>query len=461
MSMVQDIPPPAVSAKIKAGWAVGELAIAVYIGLSMTFMLFYCTEALKIPPALAGVALLLPRILDAFADPMMGAISDRTTSKMGRRRIYLLFGAPLLGLSFASVFFVDPTAPLMMRTAILMLLFLASNAAVTLYEVPFSAMAAEMTGDYQERTSLTGYKMMAARAGIILAVFVGPLLFRSTADLAQGFRVLGVVAGLFIAVTGLWAFFATRDAPRIVSVAHRFSIQAEYRAVLGNGPFRALWFTFLMQNLAIGAASTALIYFLVNVMRMDPKSAGPFLSISGFTAAVATPFWVLITRRLGKRTAYFCALGACAATAGALAFIAPGLAGLLFVALMIAGAADAGTQLAPNAMLPDTVEVDQARTGERREGALFGVWGFCRKLGMTTGAFLVSLALSAVGFLQGVAPSLQPHGALLGIRVIYAGLPCGLWIAAIFALTRYSLTEANFNALKAEILAKQGVPAAP
>ena len=98
MSMVQDIPPPAVSAKIKAGWAVGELAIAVYIGLSMTFMLFYCTEALKIPPALAGVALLLPRILDAFADPMMGAISDRTTSKMGRRRIYLLFGAPLLGL---------------------------------------------------------------------------------------------------------------------------------------------------------------------------------------------------------------------------------------------------------------------------------------------------------------------------------------------------------------------------
>ena len=424
MSVIQDLPAPhLVAARIKVGWAVGELAVATYIGVSMAFMLFYCTEALRIPPALAGVALLLPRILDAFADPMMGAISDRTTSRLGRRRIYLLLGAPLLGLSFASVFFVDPTLPLMARTAVLMVLFLISNAAVTLYEVPYSAMAAEMTGDYRERTGLTGYKMMAARGGIILALFVGPLLFRSQPDLAQGFRVLGVAAGVFITATGLWAFFATRNAPRIQSVAHRFSIRAEYDAVIGNPPFRTLWLTFLLQNLAIGASSTALIYFVVHVMRMDPKAAGPFLSIGGISAAIATPVWVLITRRLGKRAAYFCALGGAAIMAGALALVAPGLGGLLFAALAIAGAADAGTQLVPNAMVPDTVEVDQARTGERREGALFGVWGFCRKLGMTTGAFLVSLALSGVGFIQGAAPLAQPHAALVGIRLAIARLP--------------------------------------
>lgn len=452
---------PMIAARIKAGWAIGELAVATYIGLSMAFMLFYCTEALKIPPALAGIALLLPRLLDAFADPMMGALSDRTRSPFGRRRVYLLIGAPLLGLSFASVFFVDPLAPLGMRTAILMLLFLASNAAVTLYEVPYSAMAAEMTADYQERTSLTGYKMMAARAGIILALFVGPLLFRSRPDLAQGFRVLGVAAGLFITATGLWAFFATRHAPRTESVVHRFSVRAEYQAVLRNKPFRALWLTFLAQNLAIGASSTGLIYFVTYVMRMDPKGAGPFLSVGGIAAAFATPAWVLITRRLGKRGAYFCALGAAAIVAAALAFVAPGLAAVLFVALLLAGAADAGTQLAPNAMVPDTVEVDQFSSGERREGALFGVWGFCRKLGMTGGAFLVSLALSAVGFVQGAAPALQPPAAVLGIRLIYAGLPCGLWIIAMFALTRYGLTEAKFNDLKAQILSRQEGAAQP
>src|SRR4030095_5330323 len=134
--------------RIKVGWAIGELAVAGYIGLSMAFMLYYCTDVLAIPPAIAGVALLLPRLLDAFSDPLMGAISDRTRSDLGRRRFYLLIGAPLLALSFGSVFFVSPDLPLGLRVGLLMALFLASNLAVTIYEVPYSAMAAEMTDDY-------------------------------------------------------------------------------------------------------------------------------------------------------------------------------------------------------------------------------------------------------------------------------------------------------------------------
>jgi GPH family glycoside/pentoside/hexuronide:cation symporter len=109
-------------------------------------------------------------------------------------------------------------------------------------------------------------------------------------------------------------------------------------------------------------------------------------------------------------------------------------------------------------MVPDTVEVDQARTGIRREGALFGAWGFCRKLGMTAGAFLVSLALAGFGFVQGAGPDAQSAEALFGIRAIYTGVPLGLWLAAIAFLMRYDLTEARFNALKAEILARQNAP---
>jgi GPH family glycoside/pentoside/hexuronide:cation symporter len=443
---------------IKAGWAVGELAIAAYIGLSMAFMLFYGTNVLAIPPALAGTTLLVPRLLDAFSDPLMGAISDRTRSRFGRRRFYLLIGAPLLAVTFGAVFFVDASLALAPRVALLMLLFLASNLAVTVYEIPYSAMAAEMTTDYRQRINLTGYKMMAARVGIILALFVGPLIFRSTADLVGGFRRLGLSVGAFILVSGLWAFFATARAPRIDHVVHRFSLAAEYRAIAGNKPFRTLWFTFLLQNLAIGASSTTLIYFVIYAMGMDAKASGPFLAVGGIAAAVATPAWVLIGRRLGKRGGYFIALGAAALLAAAVALIAPGMGALLFVILAVAGAADAGTQLLPNSMVPDTVEVDQARTGERREGALFGAWGFCRKLGMTLGAFLVSLALAAIGFKQGAIA--QPPNAVLGIRLIYAALPCLLWLGAMLLLIRYRLTESRFNELKAEILAAEAADAA-
>lgn len=443
------------STKVKVGWAVGELAVAVYIGLSMAFMLFYCTEVLAIPPALAGIALLVPRILDAFSDPLMGAISDRTRSAMGRRRIYLLIGAPLLALSFGSVFFVDPGLDLYPRVALLMVLFLASNLAVTVYEVPYSAMAAEMTTEYRQRINLTGYKMMAARIGIIMALFVGPFIFRSTPDLDDGFRRLGIAAGLFILVTGLWGFFSTRDAPRIDSVAHRFSLRAEFDAVAGNRPFRALWLAFLAQNLAIGASATTLIYFVIYVMKMDAQLAGPYLAVGGIAAALATPLWVYIARALGKRRAYFVALGGAALLAASISLVSAGMAVLLFILLAIAGMVDAGTQLVPNSMVPDTVEVDEVRTGERREGALFGAWGFCRKLGMTLGAFLVSLALAAVDFQQGVAPDAQSADAVLGIRLIYAALPCVLWLVAMAVLTRFDLTEERFNALKAELQSRR------
>lgn len=441
--------------RIKVGWAIGELAIAVYIGLQMAFMLFYATNVLAIPPALAGFALLVPRLLDAVSDPFMGAISDRTKSKMGRRRVYLLIGAPLLALTFASVFFVDPQLPLVPKVALLMLLFLASNLAVTIYEVPYSAMAAEMTTDYRQRINLTGYKMMAARGGIIAALFVGPLIFRSTSDLADGFKLLGLSVGAFILVTGLYGFYSTKDAPRIDSVAHRFSLRAEYQAIVQNRPFRNLWFTFLLQNLAIGASATTLIFFIIYVMQMDAAAAGPFLAIGGIAAAIATPVWVYIARALGKRKAYFLALGSAAILAGMITMISAGMGTILFILLMIAGAADAGTQVNPNAMVPDTVEADELRTGERREGALFGAWGFCRKLGMTLGAFLVSLALAAVGFQQGVAEAVQPDSAVTGIRLIYAALPCGLWLAAMAMLTRYDLDEERFNAIKKELAARR------
>ncbi len=440
---------------VKLGWAIGELAIAAFVVLQVAFMLFFATEALHIPPAIAGIALLLPRLIDAFADPLMGAISDRTKSSLGRRRLYLLIGAPLLGLTFGAVFFVPAEAPLMLKVGLLIASFMASNAAVTIYEVPYSAMAAEMTSSYKERTSLTGYKMFAARLGGVVCAFGAPVIFGSQATLADGFRLLGASIGVFMIVTGLWAFFATARAPRIETTPERFSIADEIRAVVENRAFTTLWIAFLLQNLAIGAAATALIYFVTQVMRVAPQSAALYMSIGGIVALAATPVWVALGRTIGKQRGYFSGLAIAAAMTIPALVIAPNQAPLLLAALVIAGLGDAATQLFPNAMAPDTVEVDELKSGLRREGAIFGAWGFCRKLGMTGGAFIVSLALAAVHFAPGAAPNLQPDSAITGIRYIYAAIPLALWLAALLAFTRYDLTEARFEALKAEILTKR------
>ena len=436
---------------VKIGWAIGEVGIATYVGLTMIYLLFFLTQALRITPVWAGIALLVPRLWDVMVDPLIGALSDHTKTRMGRRRPYLLFAACTFGPLFALLFAVPASLSDAGKIVYVTVLYLLVSTAYSMLDVPYSAMAAEFTSDYRERTSLTGYKMVAARTGIVLSVTLGPLIFTSRGNLADGFKLLGALSGAFIVATTFTTFFATRRAPRIDQAAHRFSVRDEISSLRSNRPFRALWLVFLCQNLAIGASSTTLIYLITFVMKADAKVVGPLVAIGSVVGLVVTPLWVLVARRLGKRSAYFVGLSITALMSLPALVIPPPLYLVLFVVLLVAGIGDAATQLFPNSMVPDTVEVDQLRTGMRREGAIFGAWSFCRKLGMAAGAFLVSVGLSAIGFTSGAAASAQSPEALLGIRLIYSLLPFTLWVLTIILLRRYDLSEEKFNAVKAQI----------
>lgn len=434
------------------GWATGELGIAAYVGITMSFMLFYATEALGISPFWAGITLLIPRLWDAFIDPFVGAISDRTESRMGRRRPYLLFGALTFGIAFALIFRAPAQAGEVEKILYVTALYLVTSTAFTFYDVPYSSMAAEMTTDYRDRTKLTGYKMIAARLGILITILIAPGIFTTPEGPVTGFARLGVIFGAFMVVTGVVAFFTTRNAPQIVRTVERIGVRAEYRALVANRPLMILWCAFLAQNLAIGASATTLIYYVVFVLKMPPVMVGTFATTGAIAATLATPVWVWISRRLGKRDAYMIAL------VGALLFslpallLSPSTAWLLFPILALAGLFDAGNQLLPNAMVADTIEYDELSTGQRREGAVFGTWAFCRKLGMAGGAFAVSVFLGAFGFKGGAHAGVQSAEALLGIRLAYAVIPFTLWAIALLIVPRYFLTEQRFNAIKSEIL---------
>ncbi len=439
---------------IKVGWAVGELAVASYIGLTIAFLLFYSTQALGISPWLAGLVLLAPRLWDAFTDPLMGAISDRTRSKMGRRRPYLLVGSILLGLSIAGLFAAPVEASEMHKAMYVLLFYFLASTAITIYDVPYSSMMAEMTDDYDERTLLTGYKMVAARLGILAILFAAPAVFGSGGNLAEGFRWVGFGFGGFIILTGLASFFLTKNAPRLEKPVASFRVKDEINAIRHNKPFRALWIVFFFQNLAIGASATTLLYMLTVVVQITPNLIGSFMAIGAVTATIVTPIWVIIGRKMSKRRSYYVALVLSAVAPIPMLFVQPGAYVVLIFILIFIGTSEAANQIFPNAMVPDTVEIDELRTGERREGAIFGAWAFCRKIGMTGGAFLVSLLLSASGFIQGAGADAQPDTALLGVRLGYALLPICLWIIALLLLRRYKLTEEMFNETKAQIVAK-------
>lgn len=434
---------------IKVGWGIGELAIAFYVGVTMAFFLFYLTEALKISPVWAGVALLIPRLWDAITDPFMGALSDRTRSRMGRRRPYLLVGAVTFGLTFWLSLSPPPADTELGKALYFTAMYVLVSSAYTIFDVPYSSMAAEMSGSFRERTNLVGYKMMAARVGIILSAIVAPMIFTSQETLAEGFALLGAIGGAFITVTGLVAFFSTANAPRVEVTPERFSLRDEVMAVIRNRPFANLFIVFLLQNLAIGATATTLIYFITLTMKVSANLIGPLFAVAGVTALIATPGWVVVGGRMGKKAAYARALTINMLVSTALFLLPAAWSMLLFGIYVIMGIADAGNQLMSNSMVPDTVEVDELQNGVRREGAIFGAWAFCRKAGMAGGAFLTAICLHLFGFVSG-APE-QTETAQLGIRVAFSLLPLLLWFGAFRWLARYDLDEDKFNSIKAQL----------
>jgi len=445
--------PRPLSRYIKTGWAVGELSIAVYVGLTMGFFLFYLTEAHGISPVLAGTCLLVPRLWDAISDPIMGAISDRTKSRMGRRRPYLLIGSILFGVSFYFTLAMPDLPSEMAKAVYFTVMYVILSTAYTIYDVPYSSMVSEMSQSYKERTNIVGYKMMAARLGILLSVSLAPLVFTSQATLAEGFRLLGLITGVLIVISGLVAFLTTKNAPRIVSRPKKFSLSAEFRAIAENRPFRVLFVVFLFQNLAIGAAATCLVYFITIAMQASASLFGPLMIVGALTATLATPPWVVIVRKLGKKRAYTLGLAYSAFMALPAFFLPPSLYLLLFGLFFLIALGDAGNQLLPNSMVADTVEVDELQSGQRREGTIFGAWAFCRKAGMAGGAFLTSVVLAQFGFVSGAGLE-QSDSAMLGIRVAYSALPFLLWLGAILAVRRYDLTEERFQEIRKMISAR-------
>jgi GPH family glycoside/pentoside/hexuronide:cation symporter len=442
------------SVAIKAGWAAGDLGIACYVGGTMAFLLFFLTQAHGISPAWAGVALLVPRLIDVLADPLMGAVSDRTVTSMGRRRPYLLFGSIAFAVTFYLTFTMPAFADPRVGAIYAMVMYLLASLAYTVYAIPHAAMVAEMSADYRERTSIVGYRMVGSRLGILAVGLGGPILFASGATLREGFARFALVYAIVILIGGIVSFRATRNAPRLDPPVATFRWRDELRALAENRPFRALFMVFLLQNIAIGMSATTLVYFLTFTMDVQMRNVGWFSAGAAMVATLATPVWMRAGQvwGVGKKRVYAIAIVIQIVAYGAVFVLAHPGAIVLFAALLVlAGIGDAACQLAPASMVPDTVEADEIRSGVRREGTIFGALSGCLKLGMAVGAFLVSIAFDLAGFVPGAGPGAQAGTAVAGVRAAYCLVPVFLWVVALFLLRRYDLDEAQHRLLRERI----------
>jgi Na+/melibiose symporter-like transporter len=436
-------------------YAIGSLGTGGYATLPGLVLTYFLTDNLGVAALAAGLIVTAAKIWDVVIDPLIGAASDRQLARTGSRRGFMVIGALALPVFFALTFAVPPSWGPVTGAICVLLAFLATATAFSLFQVPYVALPAELTGSYDERTRLLGWRVVVLTASILLFGAGGPALRKAGSDQVVGYLLMGIVAGLVI---GIGMFIAARTADvaasRTSPVAQaavapngiREQYLSGFRALRRSQPFRALLGTFLLQALATGTMLAGAQYVATWVLRSEDAVTFVFVALVG-PALLATPGWTVIARRVGKERAFTMAsvLFTLAAASITAAVWAPG--DWIYGSVAVAGIAYAGLQSLPMAMLPDVISHDERTSGRGQAGTFTGIWTAGETVGFALGATAVSLTLAATGYVSTVAGAAvaQPAEAITGIVLSFSILPAVLMLASLLPLRRYRLRRADIE----------------
>jgi glycoside/pentoside/hexuronide:cation symporter, GPH family len=447
------IKPLSLATKIKYG--VADLGIALLGSAVQFFLLFYYTDVAGINPAIAGSALLVGKLTwDAINDPIIGYLSDRTRSRLGRRRIYMFIGAIPLGLA-AWIMFSLPHG-LSGPAAFFSVLgsFLLFDTFHTMSSVPYYAMTAELTFDYNDRASLTAIRMIFSVLGYILGAALTTMLAGTFAS-SLGWTVqaswsgTGAVFGVITAAAILFTAFTIKERKDIKFQPSKMAPLKAALTTFNNKPFVLMLGAFIISSFSFTMLTSLVPYFIIYQLEMKDSVSFVMLAMLLAIGIFLIPI-KKISDHINKGPAY--ALGltiASAAIVGAF-FLPKGPSPLIYVIAVVAGIGFSAQWVIPWSMVPDVIEYDQKLTGERREGIYYGIWALVQKF---TGALGIAVSGWALNWYGYVANAQQTPHALLGIRLFFALIPAAALILSLPFLIWYPITRQSHTKLVAELQA--------
>jgi GPH family glycoside/pentoside/hexuronide:cation symporter len=427
--------------KIKYG--IADLGIALLGSSIQFFLLFYYTDVANINPAIAGSALLAGKLTwDALNDPLFGYLSDRTKSRFGRRRFYMLTGAIPLGIAAWIMYSIPEGLTGVAAFFAVLGTFLLLDTFHTYASVPYYAMTPELTLDYNERASLTAIRMIFSVIGYILGaaittVIAGLLQTRMGLSLHASWSGTGLIFGIITTSAILFTAFTVREKP---GAEMRVSQLPPLKAILTtfkNKPFVIMLVAFFISSFSFTLLTAMVPYFLIYQLEMLDS-----LPLVMMTMLLAIMLFLLpakwLSDKINKGPAY--AIGLLLASMAIISsfFLPKGPSSIIYVIAFIAGIGFSGQWVFPWSMVPDVVEYDQLMTGERREGVYYGMWAFLQKL---TNALGVAMAGWSLSWFHYVPNIVQTDQALLGIRLFFALIPALALIISLPLLIWYPITR--------------------
>jgi glycoside/pentoside/hexuronide:cation symporter, GPH family len=426
--------------RLHLGWGIGTLGASLLLNTFAALQAYYLTNVLKVSAVTAGLVLMLAKGWDWIANPLMGVISDRTESRWGRRRPYLLLGGIVTGGAFA-LYFSSALTSLSASLWLVGCMLVLVGTGYTIFNVPYMAMPVEMIGDYHERTRMFRFRVFFIAIGTLLGVGAAQRVAELFGGGAEGYAGMGLVYGAAICFFMALAFFGTSRAPATTRTQVRMSFTDQLRTGLANAPFTALLGTKFTQLFGLFTSNAMLVYVVAYVLGKDePGKWMLYFTIAGAVGQVASiPLWNAIARRLEKRRTYALATAVyCGMTlTWLLASPAEPLWFFCFRGLA-KGCAASGLLLMGQSMLPDTIEYDHRRTGLQRAGVFSGLYSLVEKVAATFAPTILLFTYAWFGFDSKVQT--QSAESIDGIRLAAALLPCLYFLASFVPLHFYRLT---------------------
>lgn len=431
--------------RFSAGWKIlfsaGDISISVPLAILMFFQLFFMTDIAGLRPDYAAWAVMIGRLWDAVNDPWFGILSDRIKSRWGRRRTIMLFGAVPIGVGFALMWQVPPFNPLGLA-AYYTLTFIIFNTAFTFIRIGYYAMVPELTSDYDERISINGYLMAYSISGSLGAIILITLLRGFFPDPVQLFMIIGISLGLLVILPPLLVFFLTKG-KLSETTASDLSMAESIRATLSNKPFWRLIGLYTMSWTTVSVIAAALVYFANYYLRV-PDQANYFVLAAQGSALLFVPLWVWASKKLDKSRAFIIGSLSWLVILLSISSLGSHQVGLAYLLAALSGAGIACAYVLPWSMIPDVVEFDQLRTGERREGSYYAFASFFQKMAAGIAIWAMGQALAFANYITPSAADplpLQPVEAVQAIRIFMGPVPAVLLIVAVLFAWRYPLTR--------------------
>jgi sugar (glycoside-pentoside-hexuronide) transporter len=440
----------------KIAYGLGDMGNNVAYGAIGFYLVFFLTDVAGISPVWAGYIFMIARMWNAVCDLLMGVVSDHTKTRFGRRRPFLLFGAIPLGIGFALLWLVPfkGNAQLIIYYTLIGIVF---NTLYSFVAIPYNALLPELSQDYDERTSISGYKMAFSFVGSLLSAmgvtFIVDTLYPGKSMYAASFPVMGRVLALILAMSILLAFAGTKERVESKASEKQGNIWKNLKSLIKLREFQLVLGVFIFNMVSFDIIMALYIYYMKYALKISDSLSYIFMAIPLVAAVLVTPMWVGISNKIGKQKTYIISAIYFLIPLFACMFIPAGSIAVTAVVTILIGVGISASQVLVFSILPDVVEVDELKSGVRREGVIYGATMFLYKISSAIIVALVSATMGWLGYVESTGSSVveQSASAIFGIRLLMSCGPALFLILSMMFIRKLSLGKESFDNVKKSI----------